>query len=815
MDRLLQDLRYALRRLTRTPGFTSTAILTLALAVGATTAMLSIFDSVVLKPLPYRNPQGLVYVTSASNGEADFLSALDLQDYRTQSHSFADMAGYEAGNTATLWRDNAPAVRLSAVRVAANFFSVMGVPAAIGRTFAQGEDQPSAPKTAMISYRLWRSLFASDSSVVGRTIVLEGRAHTLIGVAASGFDYPGDPDVWVPMVLTPQDLAPSSRGSHSLEAVARLVPGATAQSAGRDLAAIAGRLERENPRTNAKTGAFVQLLQDRVVGPSGQALGTMLGGVALVFLIACANVANLMLVRAAGRESEIAVRSALGAGQGRIVREVLVESVIVSMAGAAVGVFLAGRLVDLVVAFGPQGLPRLNEIAVNGDVLALTVALALGTGLVLGLVPAFHGWRSDISQMLRRGPRTATPGGGRTRNVLVAGEMALAIMLLVGAGLLLKSYQRLTHVDPGFHPDHLLTFNVSLPASKYPYDKETVDFVNQAVDQIKALPGVIDVAAEAGRPIQPDAPFSAVVTIRALSGSAAAAPGEEPVVRVYAVSPSFFSTFRIPIIRGRTFTDAENQPRGQTVLVNEEFVRRYSRDQSPIGRQVLVGMKHNVTAAPDDTVRSGGDIVGVVADVRSGSLRDAASPTVYLAYGANPFGVSITVRTAQDPRAMERDVRSRVEAIDREAAVYDLTTMNDEIAASVAQPHFYSVLLTAFSALALLLAAVGVFGVVSYVVSQRTRELGIRVALGATPADLLRLVIGSGVGLAGVGVVIGAGAAALLTHQLAALLYGIAPLDPMTFGGAAAVLLAAAGAASFIPARRAARVDPVVAMRVE
>lgn len=814
MDRLLQDLRYALRRLIRTPGFTATAVLTLALAVGATTAMLSVFDSVVLKPLPYRNPEGLVYVSSTAGGQTDYLSPPDFQDYHSQNHSLQALAVYEAGNTSTLWRANQPSVRLSTAFVSADFFSVLGVPAALGRTFAPGEGE-AASNAAVISYHVWQSLFAGDSSVVGRPIILEGSPYTLVGVAPKGFGYPSAPDVWMAFVFTPADLAPASRSSHSFEAVGRLAPGVSAPAAARDLASIAGRLAVQYPRTNVRTGAFVQLLQDRVVGPTGQALAVMLAGVALVFLIACANVANLMLVRAASRESEVAVRSALGAGRARVLGEALTESVLISVSGAALGVFLAARLVDLVVAFGPHGLPRLSEITLNGDVLVTTVGLAVATGVALGLLPAWHAWRSDVSQMLRRGPRTATPGARRTRGVLVAGEMALAVMLLVAAGLLLKSYRHLTQVNPGFHPDHLLTFNVDLPSSKYPYDKETLGYVNQLVGELRALPGVTDVAAAGGRPIQPDAPFSAVAGMKFLSGRPADPPGQQPGLRVYAVSPSFFSTFRIPLVKGRAFSAAENTAKTQAVVVNEEFVRQFSRDQDPLGRHLLVGLKHTASAAPDDTVRGGGDIVGVAADVKAGSLADAPMPTVYIPYGANPFGVSITVRSAQDPTLLERQVRARVDAVDPQAAIYDVTTMDAEIAASVSQPRFYALLLTGFSGLALLLAGLGVFGVVSYAVGQRTRELGIRVALGAAPRDLLRLVMGDGVGLAGAGLLIGAALAALLTRQLSTLLYTVTPLDPATFAIAGSVLLLAAGAASLIPARRAARVDPVVAMRVE
>ena len=815
MDRLLQDLRYALRRLIRTPGFTATAVLTLALAVGATTAMLSIFDSVVLRPLPFRNPQGLVYVTSTSDGQADYISPPDYEDYRTRNHSFASIAVYDPGNAAALWRSDQPAVRLNSALVGADFFSVLGVRAAIGRTFASGEDQPGAPKGAVISYHAWQSLFGSDSGVVGRPIILEGASYVLIGIAPKDFGFPGAPDVWVPRVFTASDLAPSSRSGHSLQAIARLTPGVTAPAAARDLASVAGRLAQEYPRTNVRTGAFVELLQDRIVGSSGQALAVMLAGVTLVFLIACANVANLMLVRAAGRENEVAVRSALGAGRSRILQETLTESVLVSVAGAALGIFLAARLLELVIALAPHGLPRLSEITLNGDVLGITVGLAIATGVVLGLLPAWHAWRADLSTMIRRGPRTATPSARRTRGALVAGEMALAVTLLVGSGLLLKSYRRLTQVDPGFHPDHLLTFNVDLPASKYQYDKETLGYVNQLVPELRVLPGVTDVAAAAGRPIQPDAPFSAVAGLKSLSGRPADPPGQQPGVRVYSVSPSFFSTFRIPLVRGRAFSDAENTARSQAVVVNEEFVRLYSRDQSPLGRHLLVGLKHNVSAAPDDTVRGGGDIVGVVADVKAGSLSDVAMPTVYIPYGANPFGVSITVRSTQDPALLEREVRARTDAVDPQAAIYDVTTMDAEVAASVSQPRFYALLLTGFSGLALLLAGLGVFGVVSYAVGQRTRELGIRVALGAAPKDLLRMVIADGVGLAGAGLLVGVGLAALMTRQLSALLYTVTPLDPATFAIAGSVLLLAAGAASLIPARRAARVDPVVAMRVE
>jgi predicted permease len=814
MDILLQDIRYAARKLLRTPAFTIIAVTTLALAIGATTAVFSIVNGVLLKPLPFREPGAVMRVGSMDReGKLVYLSAPDFIDYRDQTKSFVGMAQIQERNSANLSLEGSDPQRVNAANVGASFFDLLGTPMQLGRGFATGEDAKGAQRVVVLSNRLWRSTFGADPSILGRAISVNGEDHTVVGVAPASLSFPAKPDLWLPFVLEPWMTDPENRGAHFFSAIARIRPGVTADAAKREMNTIGARLRAEYPKSNANFSGTAESLQTSLTGDVRKALFTMFGAVAFVLLIACANVANLLLVRAGGREAEMAVRTALGAGRGRIVRQLITESVMLSVLAAMIGGALAGWAVDAIVAFGPKGLPRLEDITVDARVLAFSVVLAIVTGLVFGLVPALHAAKTELGQMLkdgmRGGSRRATQ---RTRSMLVVSELALAVVLLVGAGLLIRSFVKLVNVDPGFQTEHITSFDVTLPTKKYPYDRDLRRFASELRSGLSSLPGTQSVAVAFARPLEPQG-------IRAsfdIDGRPPAPNDKRLITDIRPVSSTFFSTFGIRVLRGRVFTDAEESfGPPPVVVVSQAFVRKYFPNEDPIGQRITMGVSHD-TAAPPSEVKAQGQIVGIVNDVHQRGLSAEPTPAVYVGWGTFPLNdVAFVVRSRAETSTISAGIRERVRAIDAQMPVYDVSTMEQAVSESVSQPRFYMFLLTAFAALALLLAALGIYGVISYSVSQRTRELGIRIALGATQDRVVRLVLGQGVMLTIIGVSVGLLGAYWLMHLLAALLYGVGATDMATFAGVAVVLLGVASLASYLPARRAARVDPVIAMRAE
>jgi len=814
MDILLQDIRYAARKLLRTPAFTIIAIATLALAIGATTAVFSIVNGVLLKPLPFREPDALVRIGSMSKeGKLVHMSAPDFVDYRDQTRSFVGMAQIQEKNSANLTVSGSEPQRLSAASVGAKFFDLLGAPMQLGRGFLAGEDLRGAQRVAVLSDRLWRASFSADKSIIGRAISVNGDDFTVIGVAPPSMTRPSKPHLWLPFVLEAWMTDPENRGAHFMSAIARVRPGTTTEAAIREMNSIGARLQAEYPKSNANFGGTAESLQTSLTGDVRKALLTMFGAVAFVLLIACANVANLLLVRAGGREAEMAVRTALGAGRGRIIRQLITESVLLSLAAAMIGGALAGWAVDAIVAFGPKGLPRLDDIVVDARVLAFSIVLAVVTGLIFGLVPAFHAARTELGQMLkdgmRGGSRRATQ---RTRGALVITELALAVVLLVGAGLLIRSFVKLTQVDPGFRTEHIVSFDVTLPTKKYPYDRDLRRFAAQLREGLSSLPGTQSVAVAFARPLE-------LMSMRAtfeINGRPPAPNDKRLVADVRPASANFFSTMGIQLVRGRVFTDAEESfGPPPVVVVTQAFVRKYFPNEDPIGQRITMGVAHD-TAAPPSEVKTQGQIVGVVNDVHQQGLSSDPYPAVYIGWGTFPINdVAFLVRSRAETATIAAGIRERVRLIDPQMPVYDLSTMEQAVSESVSQPRFYMLLLSAFATLALLLAALGIYGVISYSVSQRTRELGIRIALGATQDRVMRLVLGHGLMLTVVGVSVGLLGAYWLTRVVAALLYGVEATDFVTFAGVAFVLLGVASLASYLPARRAARVDPVIAMRAE
>lgn len=816
MDTLLYDLRYAARKLRHSPGFTIVAVATLGVAIGATTAMFSIVNSVLLNALPFAEPSRLVYVQSTDSKGAPLpVSPQDLIDYRARSRSFTDLVAMDGGESINLSRAGAPALRVTGARVGATFFSTLRVRPALGRTFTPGEDEKAAPKVVVLAYDAWRRYFGSDPDVVGKSVAIDGESFRVIGVADPTLTLPGHPDLWIPAVWASYEIGDRARGQHSIAALGRLKPGVTVDAARRELSAVAAELGKEYPQHDAKVGAYVAPLADQVVGNVRRPLWSLLGAVAFVLLIACGNVANLQLARVASRESELAVRSALGAVRSRVLRQLIVESLLLSAAGAVIGALLAAWIVSGVTAFGPARLPRLAEIGIDGRVLAVTCAITALAGLFFGLVPAVSIARTDVARVLRDGARGSSGGPARLRSTLIVAQLALTTVLLVGAGLLIRSFERLVNVDPGFRADHLIVFGAGVGGPAFQYDAQVNTFAANVLRRIQALPGVSNAAVVAARPLDANPTFGASAAYWDAAGPKPE-PGHENVAAILPVSPSYFDVMKAPFVRGRAFTEGENRLDAAPVMVvNEALVRDYFKNENPIGRQIVFGISHNVTASPTDTVRVRGEIVGVVADERQNALSERTMPAAYVPFNTAPFATSFVVRTIIDPSSLARSVAATVGAVDRSVPVYELSTMDDAIGASVAQPRFYTALFGAFAAIALLLATLGIYGVIAYLVGQRTREFGIRLALGASSSDVARLVVGRGASLAIVGVALGAVGAVLLTRSIQALLFDTPAIDPFSFGAAALLMVGAALFAAWMPARRAARIDPAVAMRAE
>ena len=814
---LIQDARFGLRKLRRMPGYTTIAVATIGIAIGATTAIFSIVDTVLLRPLPYTDPSRLMFVESTSpEGRPMDMSPPDLDDYRAQSHSFAALSPVQGGGSVTLNRPGLPAVRLNRARVGANFFSLLGIAFERGRGFVADEDSAKSAKVVVLSDLAWRRWFGSTPSVVGSSVRLNDDLYRVVGVAPPRFAYPQNPDVWVPAVWRDYERGDAAHGLHELSAIGRLRPGATAASAQRDLQAVAARIARDFPNADARIGAYVSPLRDQLVGDVRPALWSLLGAVALVLLIACANVANLSLVRGAGRSTEIAVRTALGAPRWRLIRQLVTESLLIALGGAVIGALIAAWAVALVVSFGPHGLPRLTEITVNARMLAFATLLAAATGILFGLLPALHATRGDVTPALRDGQRGSSHGGtSRTRSLLIVTEMALAMVLLVGAGLLIRSFVRLTHVDPGFRPNNLYVFDVALTGKKYNDEAPSYQYASAVMQRLAAVPGTEQVAVAAGRPLDPDPTYS-VSTSFTVDGEPKPEPGREPESAVLPVSPSYFRTIGLTLEQGRVFTEAENRlDAAPVVVVNEALVRRYFPHRNPIGTHITFGISHTPSATDTTSVTMRGEIVGIVADTKQESLSEQAVPATYVPYNTFPLGVTFLVRSHGPPAAVEAAIAAQVRAVDPTVAMYELGSMTDAMAASASQPLFYTVLLGAFALMALLLATLGIYGVIAFLVTERTRELGIRIALGATAATVVRLVVSRGLLLAVGGIVLGGLGAIAATRGIQSLLFGVTALDLPTFAAVAVVLGAVAAAASWIPARRAARIDPVIAMKTE
>ncbi len=815
----MNDLRFALRQLFKEPRFTAVAVLALAIGIGANTAIFSVVNAVLLKPLPFSQPQQLVAWGSTENrspGETGFgsVSYPDFFDFRAQSKSFADLAVYRLGSLALV--GEGPAESLRTEKVSSEFFDVLGVHPLLGRPFRRDEEKAGGGPdgfTVVLSHAFWESHFKGDRSILGKSITLDRRPFTVIGIMPPNFVFPidSDPaDIFVTIALdatTVDGNKPQTeeRGNHSLQGIGRLRPGVPVERADADLRTIAAALAKQYPDSNTKFSADAAPLREDLVGDVARGLYVLFGAVGCVLLIASANVANLLLARATVRQKEIALRSALGASRGRIVRQLLTESVLLAAIGGFCGLILAVWGTDFLVSLVPENIPRAKEIHLDGVVLTFTFLASLGTGVLFGLAPALQSSRLDLRSALNDSSRGSSSGSHhRLRSALVVLEVALALLLLTGAGLLLQSFARLSRVNPGVQPERLFTAAITLPDAAYPKPEKVAVFQDQLLTRVRALPGVRDASTVFPLP---------------LSGSGVATSfdvqerpkpeGKRDTSPLRVAGSDYFQTMGISLVRGRLFDRSDRLDSKPVMIINQRFAEKFFPGENPIGKRVQPGI--SLTDA-DGPMR---EIIGIVTNVKHQSLRLDDTPEVYISGAQFPLGIfSLIVRTkTSQPAALTGSIRSVLGQIDPGVPLTRVKMFEDYIARSLARPRFNALLLSIFAGVALLLTAIGIYGVMAYSVAQRRQEIGIRMALGAQKGDVLRLVVGGGMRLTALGVLIGVSGAFALTRLLGNLLYGVGSFDPITLGGVAILLGTIALLACWLPAQRAAGVNPLTALR--
>ena len=812
MSTLLQDLKFGLRMLAKNPGFTAVAVLTLALGIGANTAIFSVVNAVLLGPLPYRDAGRLVIVWEQNlprGWTTNIVSTANFHDWRQQNTVFSDMAAVDA-TSFNLTGAGEPQ-EIDGERVTANLFALVGVPPMRGRGFVPADDEPSSPPVAIISYGLWQRYYGGDPKVIGRQISLDGHSHTVVGIMPPDFtdayttfsDVHGQ--VWVPGL----DMRPRGRTEHAYLALARLKPGVALKQAQVEMDTIARRIENQYPENKGWSVAVVGM-HDQIVGLARPVLLVLVAAVAFVLLIACVNLANLLLARAASRAREIAVRSALGASSSRMLRQLLTESVLLALCGGGLGVLIADGGTKALVALSPSALllvaPGLDAAALNSGVLGFALLLTISTGFLFGLVPAWGMSRPDLTDSLKGSGRGSTESGRghRLRGFLVTAEFALAFVLVIGAGLMIRTLVRITHFSLGFNPHNVLTLRIPLRGPQYREQSNQAKFFEQLLGRVEALPGVVGSSVASGLPIENQAGMGFVI-----EENPNPRPEDMPDANYLVVAPNYFRTMGIPLRQGRAFSEADMQDSQRVVIVNEELVRRYWPGQDPLGKRLITGTDSKLPWV---------SVVGVAANVRTEGPDAGFKPELYIPYTQYPWLLDprlLVVRTAGEPLAMAQAIRREVTALDAAVPIADVRPL-DQIAGEPAAPRqFLMTLLSVFAALALVLAGVGIYGVMAYSVAQRTHEFGIRMALGAQRADVLRSVLAQGLLRAGIGLAIGGVAALALAHFLSSLLFEVQPTDPTTFTAVALGLFGLALLACYIPARRATKVDPMVALRYE
>jgi putative ABC transport system permease protein len=788
--------------LVRAPGFTFAAIVALALGIGANTAIFSVVNGVLLRQLPYKEPERLVVLAQKTQErpQAGF-SVADLFDFKEQNQSFEQCAGFysELVNFGSAQGTE----QLPVSYVNTDFFAALRVQPVIGRTFQSKDDYAGASQVVVISHEVWQKKFGGDPNVLGQKVTLDGRPFEIVGVMPQGFQFYEPIDLWLPIGLWPYSR---ERDNHwALYAVARLKPGVTIHAAQAEMDGIAGRLSQQYPDSNTGRGAALFPLYDEMVGEVRPSLQLLLGAVGFVLLIACANVANLLLARSTARQKEIAIRSALGARRWRIVRQLLTESLLLAVLGGALGVLLAFWATDLVMAVGGADIPRLSEVSIDRQVLGFSLLVTMIAGFGFGLAPALQATKLELTTALKESSRGATGRGGRLRDWLVIGEVALALMLMIGAGLLIKSLSLLRGVNPGYESAQVLTVGISLPRATYTDDFDRARFAQQVIERVSAIPGAQQVASSYPLPVYGMAWGMSYWA----EGEPPPQPGQAPPCQTATVSPGFFQTLRIPLLQGRDFNETDRREAQAVIVIDETLARRHWPGESPLGKRLTV---------TGDRPRT---IIGVVGAVRNFGLGEAPRPQIYLPH-LQPLATTsfvpftyLSVRTAVAPMSLAASVKSKIEEVDRDVAISEMKTMDELLDQSVAQRKFSTLLMELFSALALVLAAVGIYGVMSYSVTQRTQEIGIRMALGAQGSDVLKMVVRRGMTLVLIGVGIGLAGALAVTRIMSSLLFNVSATDPVTFVCVSLLLAGVALLACLVPARRATKVDPMVALRYE
>jgi putative ABC transport system permease protein len=801
MNTLIQDIRYGLRMLLKYKGFTAVAVIALGLGIGANTAIFSLVNGVLLRPLPFPDAERIIYFDgnnpSAGITESN-ISFPDFTDWSHQADLFASAAAYWTAS-ANLGADGAEPERVPRAGVTTGFFSVLGVQPFLGRTFVPEEDKPGTTSVAIISHGLWKRRFGSDPAIVGKQVQISSRPITVIGVMPPGFEYPEQTQIWVPSAV---NLSEEPRDNRSWSAIARLKTGIDLKQAQTQVSAIDARLAEQFRETNKGWDVRLWTLHERLVREVKPSLLALLGAVGLVLLIACANVANLLLARSAARQKEIAIRAAMGASRGRVLRQMLTESILLSAIGGIAGLLLSIWLTDLLMSIVPEGAPRPDHVGIDYRVLIFTLSISALTGILFGIVPALQASKLDVTSALKEGGRSAE-GHRRTsaRSLLLIGEVALSLMLLVGAGLLIKSFLRLQEVRPGFNAHNVLIANVALPGAKYK-DQQFVEFFRQLKERLEAAPGVQAVGGSVNLPLN----ASGYAIGRAFIPEGRPLTVDESKDAMFStITGDYFRALQIPLLSGRFFEPRDNAEGPKVVIINETTAKRYfGSPAAAIGKRLSIWRDEKFMR----------EIVGVVGDTKTGSLTGEGGAQIYVPH-AQDFQwnfMGLVIRTAGDPSAFATTLRREVQAIDKDQPVYNIRTMDDVVANSLGTRRVSMQLFAVFAGAALLLAAIGIYGVMAYSVTQRTHEIGLRMALGAQKSDVLGLVIRQGMTLTIIGVVVGLMGAFALTRLIASLLFGVAATDPFTFFAIPVLLLFVALVACYLPARRAARLDPIKAL---
>ena len=805
MEKLLQDIRYGCRTLIKHPGFATVAVIALALGIGANTAIFSVVNAALLRPLPYHDPDKIMMIweINAEQGLDDWTVApAKFVDWRDKSQSFEHIAAFWPYQAANLYFNDQPE-RIQSAAVSYELFPLLGIAPLKGRTFLPEEDRPGGEQVVVISHQLWQRRFNADPDLVGKPLRIDAKSYTVVGIMPAGFYFPERAEMWLPLALSDDEL--KNRSAHMVTVIGRMKPNVNAQQAQAEMTVLANQLEQEYPGTDHGWGIKLVPMLDQLVGKMQPAILVLLAAVVLVLLIACANVANLLLARGAARQREIAIRAAMGATKSRLTRQLLTESILLSLIGGALGLLLAYLAVGLLAAAIPENIPRIKDLTISRWVLGFTFLTSLLTGILFGLAPAVQGSRPNLNETLKESPRGSTSGAGsrKIRNVLVISEVAVSLILMISAGLMIRSFLHLQKTDPGFSSSGVLTAQLQLGLSKYPEDKQRTAFYQQVLKKVESLPGVQIAGAISTLPLGGDNLTFPLI----IEGRAPQSPSEQLTTNFRVISPDYFAALGIPLKQGRYFTERDNVDSTRVAIINETLANRYFPNENPIGKRI------SLVIFDEPVLR---EIVGVVGDVRHSTLDEESGSEVYDSYlqAPSPF-MTLAVRTSASPQSLAGGLRNAVRSVDNEQPIFNIKTMEQVLSDSVALPRLSTALLAAFAGIALILASIGIYGLVSYSVTQRTHEIGIRMALGARPGQVLQMILRQGVVLAVVGVAIGLAGAYAATKLLASLLYGVSASDPMTFAVVPLLLIFVTLLASYVPARKAMEVDPIIALRQE